>query len=159
MTVEKRLNSPAYQDLKHYGYGASLTGSRFNGLHGVLMTELFNKETKGAAGPFRSGYSTDMQSVNTWVRTSHIHCRLRIELKQKMRLLTFATHKELTPRRHAEHVNSLKKTLKTYQVDLFSDGQLFLYQLEQKLTIQSSMVFWVLPIQVANVTRHSSLNV
>ena len=27
MTEERRLNSPAYQDLKHYGYGASLTGS------------------------------------------------------------------------------------------------------------------------------------
>ena len=40
-------------------------------------------------------------------------------------LLTSSTHKALTPRsikRHTEHVNSLKKTLKTYQVDLFSDG-------------------------------------
>ena len=73
LTEEKRLNSPAYQDLKHYVYGASLTGSHFSGLHGDLMTELFNKETKGTAGPFRSGYSTDMQSVYTWVRTSHIH--------------------------------------------------------------------------------------
>ena len=71
LTEVKRLNSPAYQDLKHSGYGASLTGSHVSGLHGDLMTELFNKETKGTAGPFRSGYSTDMQSVNTWVRTSY----------------------------------------------------------------------------------------
>ena len=97
LTEEKRLNSLAYQDLKHYVYGASLTGSHFSGLHGDLMTELYNKETKGTAGPFRSGYSTDMQSVNTWVITSHIHCRLRIELKQKMRLLLLLP-KEVLPK-------------------------------------------------------------
>ena len=124
---EKRLNSPAYQDLKQYGDGASLTGSHFSGLHGDLMAELFNKETKGTAGPFRSGYGTDMQSVTTWVITLHIHCRLRIELKQKTRLLTSSTHKELTPRsikRHAEHVNNLKETIRTYQVDLYIDMQI-----------------------------------
>ena len=47
LTEEKRLNSPAYQDLKQYGYGASLSGSRFSGLHGDLVTELFNKGNRG----------------------------------------------------------------------------------------------------------------
>ena len=43
LTEEKRLNSPAYQDLKHYVYGASLTGCHFSGLHGDWIVQQTNK--------------------------------------------------------------------------------------------------------------------
>ena len=35
-------------------------------IHGDLFTELFNK---GAAGPFRSGFSTDTDVANCWVNS------------------------------------------------------------------------------------------
>ena len=48
--------------------------------HGDLFMELFNKETKIAAGPFHSGFSTDNDAVNCWVNIIHIHTLLRKEL-------------------------------------------------------------------------------
>ena len=108
---QKRMDTEAYRDLLIYGFGTSRTGPSFSGLHGDLLTELFNKETIGNAGPFRSGYSTKVKSVNTWVRTSHIHCEIRFELKEKMKLSTSTTHKEMSSsnmKRHNYHVKSLK---------------------------------------------------
>ena len=63
-----------------------------------LVTEHFNRETKGTAGPFRSGYSTDQQALNRWIKTSHIHSKVRVAVKMKFSLYTFSTHKELTIR-------------------------------------------------------------
>ena len=100
---KKRMDTEAYRDLLIYGFGTSLTGSSFSGLHGDLLTELFNKETKGNAGPFRSGYSTKVKSVNTWVRTSHIHCEIRSELKEKLKLSTSTTHKEMSSSNMKRH--------------------------------------------------------
>ena len=57
----------AFQELEYHGYGGSITGSTFSSLHGDLLTELFNKETKGTAGPIRSGFSTNTAAVNTLV--------------------------------------------------------------------------------------------
>ena len=36
--------------------GGSISGQKFYSIHGDLVTELFNKETKGTAGPFRAGF-------------------------------------------------------------------------------------------------------
>ena len=122
---EKRLDSDVYQDLLIHGHVASVTGDTFSGVSGDLLCEWFNKETKGSAAPFRSGYSTEMKALNTWVRTSHIHCALKSNLKQKLRIHTSCIHKELSPgskKRHTQHVTNLKNTLKTYNVDMFSDG-------------------------------------
>ena len=63
----KQAGHPAYDDLLKRGYGASITGDTFSTLSGDLITGLFNKETKRTAGPFRAGFSTDIQLVNTWV--------------------------------------------------------------------------------------------
>ena len=87
-----------YQELSTNGYSASLSGASFGGIHGDLLTEWFNKETKGTAGPFRSGYSTDVKTVNTWIRTSHIHCEMRSEMKRIFIIQSPSTHKEMNPR-------------------------------------------------------------
>ena len=46
---------PAFGELKAKGFGESIGGKPFSSIHGDLMTELFNKETKGTPGPFRCG--------------------------------------------------------------------------------------------------------
>ena len=87
------------------------------------MTELFNKETKGTAGPFRSGFSTDSEKVNNWVNTIHIHSALRVALHQTLHLKTSSKHKELTDRGkrlHRDHVVNLKRKLQGYGTDPFS---------------------------------------
>ena len=64
---------PAFHDLKTKGTGGSITGEKCSAVHGDLFTELFNKESKSTAAPFRSGFSTDIDAVNCWVNTIHIH--------------------------------------------------------------------------------------
>jgi hypothetical protein len=75
-------HDPAFTELSERGFGGSLSGEKFSAIHGDLITEIYNGETKGTAGPFRSGYSTDITTVNTWVKTSHIHARARTENHQ-----------------------------------------------------------------------------
>ena len=62
------------------------------------MTELFNRETKGTSGLFRSGFSTDIDAVNTWVNTIHIHALVRKSLHKVLHMKTSSKHKEITPR-------------------------------------------------------------
>ena len=50
-------NPMAYEDLTSRGFGGSISGQTFSAIHGDLITELFNMETKSAAGPFCSGFS------------------------------------------------------------------------------------------------------
>ena len=114
-----------FKDLSIYVHGSASTGLRFSAIHGDLVTEHFNRETKGTAGPFRSGYSTDLRALNRWIKTSHIHSKLRVAVKKEFRLYTSSTHKELTirnKRRHLQHVQKLKRTLQDYGIDSFGTG-------------------------------------
>ena len=111
----------AFNDLCIQGYGATSTGDPFSAIHGDIVTEHFNRETKGTAGPNRAGYIEN--TVNKWIMTSHIH--IVISLKKRMKVYTSSTHKELTPGNKSMHnsqVKSLKQTLAEYNVDPFSDG-------------------------------------
>ena len=113
---------PAFGELKTKGLGGSIGGKPFSSIHGDLMTELFNKETKGTAGPFRSGFSTNTEAVNTWIRTIHIHSKLQETFREQLILKTSSTHKELSQggkQNHADHVKSLKRQLRNYGVDPF----------------------------------------
>ena len=106
----KDKNSDLYQELTKHGYSASVTGDRFTAVPGDLITEWFNKQTKGKGGPFRSGFSTKVSAVNTYVRTMHIHARLHQEMKLLLRINTSSTHKEMTTKskkRHKANVCSL----------------------------------------------------
>ena len=117
--------SPAFQDLSELGFGGSITGDKFSAIHGDLHTELFNREAKGTAGPYRSGFSTNVNAVNTWIATSHIHSKLRVALKQQLFLKTSSVHKENTPggkKLHQKHVDSLKRTLRGYGTNPFADA-------------------------------------
>ena len=89
-----RRNPRAYNDLMERGFEASITGQKFSSIHGDLITELFNKQTKGTSAPFRSGFSTDFEAVNRWISTIHIHCKLREALRKELVIKTSSTHKE-----------------------------------------------------------------
>jgi hypothetical protein len=118
-------HDPAFTELSERGFGGSLSGEKFSAIHGDLITEIYNGETKGTAGPFRSGYSTDITTVNTWVKTSHIHARVRTEFKKNINLCTSAVHKESTASAkelHVRHVSKLKQKLEDYQIDPFGSG-------------------------------------
>ena len=103
----QRNNENGFKDLSIYGHGSTSTVLPFSAIHGDLVTEHFNKETEGTACPFRSGYSTDLQALNRWIKTSHIHSNLRVAVIKKFSLYTSSAHKELTirnKRRHHQHV-------------------------------------------------------
>ena len=93
--------------------------------HGDLETEHFNRETKGTAGPFKSGYSMNIKAANRWIKTGHLHSKLRKIVKDKFRLVTSSSHKEMTPKnkiRHHDHVQNLKSQLDDYNADPFASG-------------------------------------
>ena len=133
------------KDLISNGYDASSSGDSFSTIHGDLVTEHFNKETKGTARPFRSGYSTDMYAVNKWIKkTYHIHSKMRTMLRRKLKVFTLQVHKEVTPgnkRLHFEHVRSLKAKLEQYNVNIFGDSPAEISQLVEKLIRRLLMVF------------------
>ena len=62
-------------------FGGSLSGSNFSSIHGDLITEIFNGETKKQAGPHRLGYSTNVDAINDWIETAYIHAKLKEQLK------------------------------------------------------------------------------
>ena len=120
----KQIDHPAFHDLKTKGICRSKTGEKFSAIHGDLFTELFNKETKSTAGPFRSGFSTEIDAVNCWVNTIHIHTLLRKELHKCIHMKSGSKNKEITPRRikfHVEHVKNLKQKLCGYGIVPFSN--------------------------------------
>ena len=120
----KLTNNAAYQDLCIRGFGANYSGDTFANVHGDLVTEYFNKETKGTAGPFRLGYSTNLDVFNKWVNNIHIHAKLRTYMREILRIKTTSTHKELTDsgrNKHCKNVMALKQKLKEYKLDPFSE--------------------------------------
>lgn len=84
MTSSKALATT----LKIKGFGASIGGEKFSSIHGDLVTELFSKETKGTAGPFRAGFSTNTEAVNTCVRTIHLHNNLHKTFREQLIMKT-----------------------------------------------------------------------
>ena len=116
---------PAFHNLRTKVFEGSISGDRFSTIHGDLITELFNKETKGTAGPFRSEFSSNIEAVNTWVHTIHVHSKLRVIFREHLRTKTSAKHKELTPgskKKHMEHVKNLRAKLKSYGLNQFAES-------------------------------------
>ena len=125
LTNMKNENDGAYQDLVVNGSGCTTENSKFATKHGDLETEHFNRETKGTAGPFRSGYSTNIHTVNRWIKTTHMHTKLRKAIKKNFRIITSSVHKEMTPknkRTHHHHVQLLKQKLHDYNAEPFQSG-------------------------------------
>ena len=111
--------------MQERGYRGSLSGGNISTIHGDLITEIYNGETTRTAGPFRSGYSTDINTVNTWVKTSHINARLQTKLRERINLQTSAVYKESISAGkllHDKHVEKLKQKLGDYNIDPFGKG-------------------------------------
>ena len=72
------LNNPskdspqAFDDLLKYGFGATSSGESFSTMHGDLVTECFNKESKGTAGTYQSGCISNHNMVYKWIVTLFI---------------------------------------------------------------------------------------
>ena len=49
----RKEDKEQFNELKEKGFDSRFTGSMFSAVHGKLVTELFNKETKGKSGLFR----------------------------------------------------------------------------------------------------------
>ena len=61
----------------------------------------------------------------TWVKTAHIHAKLRVALRDKLRFKTPSVHKKLTEsgkKRHNSNFNHLKLKLHSYQAYPFEEG-------------------------------------
>ena len=89
----KQIDHPAFHDLKTKGIGGSMTGEEFSSIRGDSFTELLNKETKSTAGPFCYRSSTDIDAINCWVNTIHVHTLLRKELHKCLHMKTGSKHK------------------------------------------------------------------
>ena len=111
--------------MKKRGLGRSISGTPFSSIHGDLITEVFNGQTKRQAGPHRSGFSTNVHAVNTRIKMPHIHAKLREIFASKIRQATPSSHKETTngaKTLHGKHVQDLKDKLNQYLVDPFGNG-------------------------------------
>ena len=122
----QRIDSNAMMDLTQRGFDDSLSGDSFSCLHGDLVTEIFNGQTKRPTGSHCAGFSTDIAKVNTWVATSHIHGKVRKTYSEKVQLNTSTNHKESTPRARRLHNNNVelfKEKLMSSGSDLFGAGK------------------------------------
>ena len=120
----QRERSKAVADLDERGFGGFPSGLPFTSLHGDLITEIFNGQTKRQAGPHAAGFSTDLNKVNDWVRTAHIHAKLRCIFTNKIKLQTNSCRKECTPgarKLHVSNVKALKQQLRIYGCDPFAE--------------------------------------
>ena len=94
---------PAIDNLIKGGIGGSLSGDKFSSIHGDLITKVFNGETKQQAGPHRSGFSTNVDAVNTWNKATHVHAKLRKKFNEIIRLTTDSHHKQTTQSERKRH--------------------------------------------------------
>ena len=111
-------------NLDERGFGGSLSGLPSTSLHGDLIPKIFNGQTKCQAGPHAAGFSTDINKLNDWVRTAHIHEKLRCIFTNKIKLHTNSCHKECTPgarKLHVSNVKALKQQLRIYGCDPFAE--------------------------------------
>ena len=95
--MHKRQNTQVYNDLINGGFTASLSGSKFSGVHGDYICETQNGETKRAGGPFKSGLISNICTFNTWMRTRHIGAERQNDLRKILHIKTSSTHRESTP--------------------------------------------------------------
>ena len=103
-------------DLDEQVLGGSLLGLPFTSLHGDLITEILNGQTKRQAGELAAGFSIDINKVTDWVRTAHIHVKIRCTSTEKIKLQANSCHKECTRgarKLHVSNVKALKQQLRT----------------------------------------------
>ena len=113
----QKENPAAYEQLKQYGMGASLSGRKFSTIPGDLVTEVtVNREVKVRGGPMRGGYSTSGETVDDFVLNTHSIAKLRRALKNKMNMKTSSQHKEFShgqKKLHEQYVTQLLSNIHT----------------------------------------------
>ena len=122
--------------------------------HWDLVTEYFNIETKETAGPFDSGYIIHIYSVNKWIKTSHIHSKMRTMLRKKLKVFTLQFHKEMTPGRKGYILTmfgALKLNLNNTTSAFLKTVQLEISQLVEKLIGKLLMVVCMRKMLETNV--------
>ena len=118
-------NHPANTESKARRFGCNLSGGKFSSMHGDLVTEIINGETKRQAGSHRGEFSVDKEALNKWVITAHINAKLRSEVKDIMHLSTNSIHKKCILSGYVlflNHVESLKSKLVKYNINPFGEG-------------------------------------
>ena len=119
------IDSNAMMGLAQCGFGGSFSGDSFSCLHGDLIKEKFNRQTKSQAGPHCARFNTDIAKVTTCVATSHVHKKFTQNLSEKIQLNTSTNHKECTPvaiRLHNKNGELLEEKLKSCGKEAF-DGR------------------------------------
>ena len=95
-----------------------MSGEPFSTIYGDLITETtINREVKVRGGPMQGGFSIDVKTVDTFLKTSHIVADLRGKLKERLNVLSTSSHKETTKgakKKHEEMINSLVGQLNNY---------------------------------------------
>ena len=82
LTIFEEIEQRTIQGTKGKGIWCKFDwGCLFNN-HGDLVTELFNKETKGTCGSFCYGFNK-IDLVNSWVNTINTHTMLKVALIQQ----------------------------------------------------------------------------
>ena len=113
-------NASAYEQLKTYGMGASLSGKKFSTIPGDLVTEVtVNREVKVRGGPMRGGYSTSGEAVDDFVLNTHSIAKLRRALKNKMNIKTSNAHKEFSHGQIKLHEQQITCLISNIQTDPF----------------------------------------
>ena len=89
----KMTKHPIFSDLKINGFAAQYSEEKFSAVHGDLVTEYYNRETKSCHGPFRLGFITNVSVMNKWVRNINSHAQLRKELRGTLSMKVNSAHK------------------------------------------------------------------
>ena len=67
---------------------------------------------------------TFIYAANKWIKTFHIHSKIRTMLRKKLNVFTSRVYKEMAPgnrRLHLEHAWSVKANLKQNNANIFGD--------------------------------------
>ena len=82
------------KDLVTNGHGATCSGDSFSTIHRDLVTEHFNKNWKEMLGLSpQVVVLMFIYAVSIWIKTSHIHSKVRIILSKKLNVFTSQAHK------------------------------------------------------------------
>ena len=114
----KATKMMVWDDLVKNGFGGSFSGEPFSTIHGDLITETsINREVRVRGEPMQGGFSTDLRTVDTFMKTSHISADLRAKLKERLNVIPTSNHKEMTKgakKKHEEMIKSLVAQLDNY---------------------------------------------
>ena len=113
-----RKDNSIVKDMITNGHGASCSGGSFSTIHGDLVSAHFQKKrTELDLSP----KVTFIYAINKWIKTSHIHSKVRTILQKTLNLFTLQVYKEITPGNkslHFEHARSPKANPKQYNVNV-----------------------------------------